>query len=452
MTLDVKEVIHLMDDGLLLQAALALIIVALLIVLLLQGRRGGAADFAANFAAIEKSQEKTERTVKEEIARSRDEDGNNARRLRDEVNISLKMLGDSLLARLTENAVLQKNQMDTFSSQINALTRSNEQKLDKMRDTFEERLILLQQDNNQKLEQMRATVDEKLHKTLEKRLDDSFKLVSERLELVHQGLGEMQSLAAGVGDLKKVLTNVKTRGVWGEISLAGLLEQILTNEQYGRNVATKKGSAERVEFAIRLPGRDAGKKEIWLPIDAKFPQEDYQRLIEAQEQANPVLAEQASKQLELRIKAEAKKIKDKYIDPPHTTDFGVMFLPTEGLFAEIIRRPGLCDALLRDCRVIVTGPTTLSALLNSLQVGFQTLAIEKCSSEVWALLGAVKNEFGKFSEILEKTHKKLQEASNTIDSAAKKSRTIERKLKGVQELPAAEAVDLPGENGHTNIV
>ena len=199
-------------------------------------------------------------------------------------------------------------------------------------------------------------------------------------------------------------------------------------------------------------GFDAGKKVIWLPIDAKFPQEDYQRLIEAQEQANPVLADQASKQLELRIKAEAKKIKDKYIDPPHTTDFGVMFLPTEGLFAEIIRRPGLCDALLRDCRVIVTGPTTLSALLNSLQVGFQTLAIEKRSSEVWALLGAVKNEFGKFSEILEKTHKKLQEASNTIDSAAKKSRTIERKLKGVQELPAAEAVDLLGENGHTNIV
>ncbi|MDD4334648.1 MAG: DNA recombination protein RmuC [Desulfotomaculaceae bacterium] len=441
-----------MDNSILIQAVLAIIIVALLIVILIQGRRGGNSGLAANFAAIEKNQEKTERTVKDEAVRSREEDNNNARRLRDEVNISLKMLGDSLLARLTEHATLHKNQMDTFSSQINVLTRSNEQKLDKMRDTFEERLIMLQQDNNLKLEQMRATVDEKLHETLEKRLGESFKLVSERLELVHQGLGEMQSLAAGVGDLKKVLTNVKTRGIWGEISLAGLLEQILTNEQYDKNVATKKGSAERVEFAIRLPGRDAGKNIVWLPIDAKFPQEDYQRLIEAQEQANPVQADQAARQLELRIKAEAKNIKDKYIDPPHTTDFGVMFLPTEGLYAEIIRRPGLCDVLLRDCRVIVTGPTTLAALLNSLQVGFQTLAIEKHSSEVWALLGAVKSEFGKFSEILEKTHKKLREASNTIDSAAKKSRTIERKLKNVQELPASEAVVLLGENGQNDII
>lgn len=441
-----------MSNSFLAQTVLEIIIVVLLILLLLQGRKNRSSDLASSFASIEKSQEKTERMIKEEIVRSRDEDGNNARRLRDEVNTSLKMLGDSLLARLTENATLQSNQFDTFSNQINVLTRSNEQKLDKMRDTFEERLILLQKDNNQKLEQMRATVDEKLHETLEKRLGESFRHVSERLEQVHKGLGEMQSLAAGVGDLKKVLTNVKTRGVWGEISLSSLLEQILTNEQYDKNVATKKGSSERVEFAVRLPGRDAEKKIVWLPIDAKFPQEDYQRLIEAQEQANPALAEQASKQLETRIKAEAKNIKDKYIDPPHTTDFGIMFLPTEGLFAEIIRRPGLCDALLRDCRVIVTGPTTLSALLNSLQVGFQTLAIEKRSSEVWALLGAVKSEFSKFSEILEKTHKKLQEASNTIDSAARKSRTIERKLKTVQELPAAEAVILLDDNDETDPV
>jgi DNA recombination protein RmuC len=435
-----------MANSFLIQTALEIIIAVLLIVLLIQSRRGKSAGLDANFIAIEKSQEKTERMIKEEIVRSREEAGNNAKRLRDEVNTSLNMLGGSLLTRLTENATLQKNQLDTFSSQINVLTRSNEQKLDKMRDTFEERLILLQKDNNQKLEQMRATVDEKLHETLEKRLGESFKQVSDRLELVHKGLGEMQTLAAGVGDLKKVLTNVKTRGVWGEISLSNLLEQILTIEQYDKNVATKKGSGERVEFAIRLPGRDADKGIVWLPIDAKFPQEDYQRLIEAQELANPVLAEQASKQLEARIKAEARNIKDKYIDPPHTTDFGIMFLPTEGLFAEIIRRPGLCDILLRECRVIVTGPTTLSALLNSLQVGFQTLVIEKRSSEVWALLGAVKSEFGKFSEILEKTHKKLQEASNTIDSAAKKSRTIEKKLKNVQELPCAEAVVLLGES------
>ena len=434
-----------MDNTYLIQMVLAVITIVILIILLIQSMRG---DFSglvsrltASLAVLEKNQERTTRAIQDEIARSRDRADNNARQLRDEVNTSLKMLGDSLLARHTEHAVLQKNQLDTFTSQINVLTSSNMQKLDQMRDTFEERLMLLQQDNNQKLEQMRATVDEKLHKTLEKRLNESFRLVSDRLELVHQGLGEMQSLAAGVGDLKKVLTNVKTRGVWGEISLACLLEQVLTNEQYDKNVVTKKGSAERVEFAIKLPGRDGDRETVWLPIDAKFPQEDYLRLIEAQEQADPVSAEKASRQLAQRIKVEAKNIRTKYIDPPHTTDFGIMFLPTEGLYAEIIRRAGLCEMLLRDFRVIVAGPTTLSALLNSLQVGFQTLAIEKRSSEVWALLGAVKGEFGKFSLILEKTQKKLQEASNTINSAARKSRTIERKLKNVQELPATETVD-----------
>lgn len=441
-----------MDNGLLIQVALAVTIIALQIVLLLQSRRRGSSELASNFASIEKSVEKTERMVREEIARSREEDGNNARRLRDEVNTSLKMLDDSLTARLNQNATLQIKQLDAFSSQINDLTRSNEQKLEQMRNTVEEKLIRLQKDNNDKLEQMRETVDEKLHETLEKRLDGSFKRVSESLEEVHKGLGEMKSLAAGVGDLKKVLTNVKTRGVWGEISLAGLLEQILTSEQYDKNVATKKGSGERVEFAVRLPGRDPGQKIVWLPIDAKFPQEDYQRLIEAQEQANPALAEQASKQLEARIKAEAKNIRDKYIDPPHTTDFGIMFLPTEGLFAEIIRRPGLCDGLQRNYRVVVTGPTTLSALLNSLQVGFQTLAIEKQSSKVWALLGKVKSDFGKFTEMLEKTRKKLQEASNTIDSAAKKSRTIERSLKDVQALPTDEEVTLLEKNGETDSI
>ena len=439
-----------MDNTFLIQMVLAVIIIVILIILLVQSIRGDSTGpvsrLTAGFAALEKNQEKTTRAIQDEIARNRDRADHNARQLRDEVNNSLKMLADSLLARHTEHAVLQKNQLDTFSSQINVLTSSNVQKLDQMRDTFEERLMLLQRDNNQKLEQMRATVDEKLHKTLEKRLSESFRLVSDRLELVHQGLGEMQSLAAGVGDLKKVLTNVKTRGVWGEISLAGLLEQILTNEQYDKNVVTKKGSAERVEFAIKLPGRDGDRETVWLPIDAKFPQADYLRLIEAQEEADPVSAEKASRQLAQRIKAEAKNIRTKYVDPPHTTDFGIMFLPTEGLYAEIIRRSGLCEILLRDFRVIVAGPTTLSALLNSLQVGFQTLAIEKRSSEVWALLGVVKGEFGKFSLILEKTQKKLQEASNTINSAARKSRTIERRLKNVQELPAAKAADQPGEN------
>ncbi|MFA4886104.1 MAG: DNA recombination protein RmuC [Desulfotomaculaceae bacterium] len=422
-----------------------IIIMALLGVIYFQNRRTKPPETESGFALLEKSQEKFERTLREEIARNREEAAKNAGLLREEVNNSFYKLGDSLLRRFTESATVQKSQLDTFARQIANLTGSSEQRLDKMRDTVEEKLALLQKDNSQKLEQMRATVDEKLHDTLERRLGESFKQVSERLELVHKGLGEMRSLAAGVGDLKKVLTNVKTRGVWGEISLGALLEQVFTREQYDQNVATKKGSNERVEFAIRLPGRDPEQGIVWLPIDAKFPQEDYQRLVEAQEQASSVLADQATKQLEARIKAEAKNIRDKYLDPPHTTDFGIMFLPTEGLFAEVIRRPGLCDILLREHRVIVTGPTTLSALLNSLQVGFQTLVIEKRSSEVWALLGAVKSEFGKFSDILEKTHKKLQEASNTIDNAARKSRTIERKLKTVQELPAAEAVNLLGQ-------
>jgi DNA recombination protein RmuC len=286
---------------------------------------------------------------------------------------------------------------------------------------------------------MRATVDEKLHETLEKRLGESFKLVSERLELVHKGLGEMQSLALGVGDLKKVLTNIKTRGTWGEIQLGNLLEQILASEQYVKNVVTKKGSNERVEYAVKLP------EGVLLPIDAKFPQEDYQKLMEAQEQANPVLVEEFAKQLETRIKAEAKDIRDKYLDPPFTTDFGIMFLPIEGLYAEVLRRPGLADILQREYRVVLTGPSSLAALLNSLQMGFRTLAIQKRSSEVWTILGAVKAEFGKFGDLLEKTHKKLQEASNTIVDAAQKSRVIERRLKQVQEMPVTETGDLLSE-------
>lgn len=426
-----------------------LFVIALLVLMFVHLKRGKSPELEAAFSALEKSQERTLRMIREEISGNREEANRNARQLREEISASLKLLGDSLLDRMTQIAGLQKNQLDIFTNELAKLTLTNEQKLEKMRDTVEGRLLLLQKDNNEKLEQMRAVVDEKLHATLEKRLGDSFKLVSDRLELVHKGLGEMQTLAAGVGDLKKVLTNVKTRGIWGEIHLANLLEQILPPEQYAKNVITKKGGTERVEFAIRLPGRDSNNKTVWLPIDAKFPQEDYQKLVEAQEQANPVLAEQASKQLEARVKAEAKNIKEKYLDPPDTTDFGIMFLPTEGLFAEVIRRPGLCDVLFRECRVVVTGPTTLSALLNSLQVGFRTLAIEKRSGEVWALLGAVKNEFGKFGDILEKTQKKLQEASNTIENAAKKSRTIERKLRSVEELPAPEALNLLDEAGET---
>lgn len=374
------------------------------------------------FFSLEKNIERQERLTKQEMAITREE-----------VNTSVNRFNNSVLTRMAETANFQKNQLDVFSSELKSLTQINEQKLDKIRNTLEERMIILQEDNSKKLEQMRATVDEKLHATLEKRLGESFKIVSERLELVHKGLGEMQSLAVGVGDLKRVLTNVKIRGTWGEIQLGNLLEQILTTEQYAKNVATKKGSNERVEFAIKLPGAD--NNPVWIPIDAKFPQEDYQKLLLAQEQANAVLANEAAKQLEVRIKAEAKDIKEKYIDPPNTTDFGIMFLPTEGLYAEVLRRPGLSEALQRDYKVMIAGPTTLVALLNSLQMGFRTLSIEKRSSEIWALLGTIKTEFGKFGEVLEKTQKKLQEASNTIDLAAKKSRTIERKLKNVDELP-----------------
>ena len=391
---------------------------------------------------FEKNQQRIEAALKAEMAQGRSEAGHTAQLARQELNSGFKTLGDSLLLRMTDIATLQKQQLDTFSNQLTALTRVNEEKLEAVRLTVEQRLQLLQEDNSRKLESMRQTVDEKLHATLEQRLGESFKLVGERLEQVHRGLGEMQSLAAGVGDLKKVLTNVKTRGTWGEMSLSFLLEELFTRDQYASNVATKKGSSDRVEFAIRLPGREPDDSEVWLPIDAKFPDADYQKLLEAQEKADPALVEEASKSLERFIKNEAKKIQEKYIDPPHTTDFGIMYLPVESLYAEVLRRPGLCQALQHDHRIVVTGPTTLAALLNSLQMGFRTLTIEKRSSEVWSLLGTVKKEFGNFGDLLDKTHKKLQEASNTIEDASRKSRTIERKLKGVQELPAGAPLAL----------
>lgn len=302
-------------------------------------------------------------------------------------------------------------------------------------------LSAIRTENSGKLEEMRKTVDEKLHATLEQRLGESFKQVSDRLEQVHRGLGEMQTLAAGVGDLKKVLTNVKTRGTWGEVQLGALLEQILTIDQYGKNIATKPDSSARVEFAIRLPGRDDNGDPVWLPIDAKFPMEDYQRLVEAQERGDLLAIEESGRALELRIKLEAKTIREKYIQPPHTTDFGILYLPTEGLYAEVLRRPGLADSLQRDFKITISGPTTLAAMLNSLQMGFRTLAIEKRSSEVWHVLGVVKSEFGKFGEALAHTKKKLDEASNSIDNAAKRNRVLTRKLEGVEAIAAP--VDAP---------
>lgn len=464
------------------------IVINLILSFIILGRGGNQAKKIEN---IDKNILRLESNVRDEIAKNREESNNNARQLREEIANSSKTFGDSISKHITEIANLQKNQLDifsnqlskltelneqkleqireaivnnlkasndsvvsrivevvnlqknqfdTFSKQLITLTQMNEQKLEAMRSTVEQRLKSIQDDNALKLEQMRVTVDEKLHTTLEKRLGDSFKLVSDRLELVRQGLGEMQALANGVGDLKKVLTNVKTRGTWGEIQLGNLLEQILTPEQYSTNVVTKIGSRENVEFALRLPGKD--DKVVWLPIDAKFPKENYERLLEAQEQANPILVEKSGKDLEDTVKLMAKSVRDKYLDPPNTTDFGILFLATEGLYAEIIRRPGLCDYIQREYRVVVAGPTTIAALLNSLQMGFRSLTIEKRASEVWNLLGAVKNEFGKFGDLLDKTHKQLQTVSTTIEGAAKKSRTIEKKLKDVQVLPAAESKKL----------
>jgi DNA recombination protein RmuC len=319
--------------------------------------------------------------------------------------------------------------------QLQTMSLHNEQRLAELRQTVEQRLTAIQQDNEKKLEQMRATVDEKLHATLEQRLGESFKQVAERLEQVHKGLGEMQNLARDVGSLNRVLTNVKTRGVFGEVQLAGLLEQVFTPEQYACNVATLPGSNERVEFAISLPGQRDDGRPLWLPIDAKFPREDYERLLDAQERADAPAADAAGKAIEARLRLEARSIREKYIAPPHTTDFGILFVPTEGLYAEALRRPGLLESLQREFKVMLCGPTTLLATLTSLQMGFRTLALEKRSAEVWEVLGAVKTEFGKFGDVLAKAKKKLEEAGNTLDAAEVRTRAMTRKLKGVEALP-----------------
>ncbi len=338
---------------------------------------------------------------------------------------------------------LQQQLGDRFE----ALRASSEQRQAELRATVEQRLRELQADNERKLEQMRQTVDEKLHATLEQRLGESFRQVAERLEQVHSGLGEMRKLAQGVGDLQRVFSNVKSRGMYGEIQLAGLLDQVFTPEQYGANVETVPGSGARVEYAIRLPGD--GEGPLWLPIDAKFPREDYERLLQAQEAADKAGAEAAAKALELRLREEARSIRSKYVAAPHTTDFAILFLPTEGLYAEALRRPGLVEALQREQRVMLAGPTTLLALLNSLQMGFRTLALQQRSTEVWKVLGAVKTEFGKFGEALARVRKKLDEAGNTLGAAETRTRAMGRQLKAVEALPAEQArslLDLPPVN------
>jgi DNA recombination protein RmuC len=372
----------------------------------------------------------------------RAESGAWARQTREEMTNSLKGSNDSILRTLTGISDRQKRELETLTIQLAKLTESIEQRLDMLRVAVEKKLKDLQEDNTRQLDQMRATVDEKLQGTLERRLGESFKQVSEQLEQVYKGLGEMQVLATGVGDLKKMLTNVKTRGTWGEVQLGAMLEQVLAPEQYAPNVATTDGG-ERVEFAIKLPGRgDDDCEVVWLPIDAKFPIEDYHRLIEAQEKGDAQLAEAASRQLENRVKQSARDICEKYLNPPMTTDFAILFLPIEGLFAEVIRRTGLCDYVQREYKVAIAGPTTLWAILNSLQMGFRTLSVQKRSSEVWNLLGAVKTEWSKYGDTLDKVQKKLHEASDSIDKAQTRTRAIGRRLREVQDLPASEAQSL----------
>jgi DNA recombination protein RmuC len=336
-------------------------------------------------------------------------------------------------------ALLQKTLSDTLSTQLQALGESNARRIGEVRATLESQLQQLQQSNAAKLDEMRQTVDEKLQNTLETRLGESFKQVADRLEQVHKGLGEMQTLAQGVGDLQRVLTNVKTRGMFGEVQLENLLEQVLTSEQYGKQIETKPRSNQRVDFAVRFPGRSADGAPVWLPIDAKFPRDDYERLLDAHERADAPAAEAAAKALEVRIRTEAKSIAESYLAPPHTTDFAILFLPIESLYAEVLRRPGLMDSLQRDYRVTLAGPTTLLAMLNSLHMGFRTLALEQQASEVWKVLGAVKTEFERYGEWVARIREQVQKASDTLDKADTRTRQMRRALKVVEALPDAEA-------------
>jgi DNA recombination protein RmuC len=415
-----------MDFALALGIANLVLLIAVLAVLVL--RRGGGREgreVATRLAGVEAGAERTERTIRGETNVMREEAAARGKALREEVGTIIRGFADSLQQRI-----------EGFGKTIDALTLRNEERLEALRRSIEERLDKLREENAGKLEQMRQTVDEKLQGTLEKRLGESFAVVSERLEKVHQGLGEMQSLATGVGDLKRVLTNVKMRGGWGEVQLGALLEQMLTPEQY--RVQARIGGGN-VDYAVRLPGQDPDGGEVLLPIDAKFPHEDYDRLVDAIERGDAEALDGAARDLEVAIKTQAKRICDKYVAPPATTDFAIMFLPTEGLYAEVVRRPGLADLLQRQHRVLVTGPMTLGALLNSLQMGFRTLAIQQRSSEVWKVLGEAKAEFGKYGGIIDKLKKQLDAAANTVDDVGVRTRAIERKLKDVQsiELPAA---------------
>ncbi len=397
------------------------------------------ADLRGRLEAIGRSVVDHERDVRQDLAIARNEAAGAGTSLRQEIGEVMARYAETnaQLHRAASNA--QATELKGFGDRLAQLTQSSEARLDALRRTLEERLDHLRADNAQKLEQMRATVDEKLQMTLEQRLGASFRHVSERLEQVHRGLGEMQTLASGVGDLKRVLTNVRSRGTWGEVQLGSLLADVLTPAQYAQNIATRPGSKERVEYAVRFPGRSDDGAPCWLPIDAKFPLEDWHRLQEALERADPEAVEGSRRALEQFFKVQARAIRDKYVESPHTTDFAILFVPTEGLFAEAVARPGLTETLQREFRVTLAGPTNLVAMLNSLQLGFRTLAIEKRSTEVWRVLGAVKTEFGRFGEILARTKDRLDQVGRTLDEAGRKSTTIARKLRDVEALPDDEA-------------
>ena len=447
------------------EVLLVAIILLLLLLTYFTVKRGPSSDspfqeIRGLLVESEKSISRVESNLKAEFGNNRDELSRNLRENREELlksinsfqeivqtslrdnrqelSRALKSFEDTFNANVRTFNDFQKQKFDSLTLKLNELTSGIQVQLEKVANTVEARLKTMQEDNNTKLEKMRETVDEKLDKTLEHRLGQTFKHVSERLELVHKGLGEMQTLAVGVGDLKKVIANVKSRGVMGEYQLAAILEQIMAPDQYQKNVKPKPNSSESVEYAIKLPGKADSSEVVWLPIDSKFPVEIYTELIDSYDKGDTVAIDTSRKQLNSKIRTFAKDIRDKYVDPPNTTDFAIMFLPFEGLYAEVTRIPGLMESLQRDFKISVTGPSNLAAFLNSLQMGFRTLAIEKRSSEVWQLLGAVKTEFSHFGAILDKTKRKLDEASNVIDSAGVRTRAIERKLRDVQELPQHE--------------
>jgi len=405
--------------------------VVLLIVILLRSRAGSSAS--------------AERVLREELRAGRGESQEAAQQLREELGRGLKDGSDSLTKSLAETSKVQNAQLGGFAKKLEELSESNRRAIDRVRENLDERVKELREGNEKKLEEMRKTVDEKLQDTLEKRLGESFKLVSERLENVQKGLGEMQNLASGVGDLKRVLTNVKARGTWAEYQLGDILDQTLTPEQYASNVQTREGTTERVEFAVKFPGpEDDSGSSIWLPIDSKFPTEDYQRLQAAADKADAEAVEKSLNAFLRTVRNSAKEIQTKYINPPSTTDFAVLFLATEGMYAEVLRQPGMLEEIQQNHRILIAGPTTLTALLTSLRMGFRTLAIEKQASEVWQVLAAVKTEFGKFGGVLDKVKRQLDTASRSIEETGTRTRVMERKLRSVESLPDDKATELLG--------